>query len=314
MHQNPNPGGSVNERRPPSYSEMDMEDIEQANGPEVCQRPQVSPRSHQGAAEANKASRSMAAARFGVLISLVERKAQLASVLRHGYSDPTTAASIGVGPVQYRIIRGVLQRLQRAYANAGGNMATLERVIRRGSEIASRRPEPNPTEGNMTNWLGRNVLREETEAIEGFEPGSITPQEAMKSALPFTNAMRTELKGVMEELAKRPEAFSMLDSVAANPTKEIPQPPRKAQEGGTASNGKPAADNLSGASQEQQTFLQKAWGWIKRNPLVSLIAALLAGGWLLKRFREREQRQTVNGWPASAMEPAKPKKASSKGR
>jgi hypothetical protein len=159
----------------------------------------------------------------------------------------------------------------------------------------------------MTNWLGRNVLKEETEAIEGFEPGSITPLEAVKAALPFTNAMRSELKEVMEELAKRPEAFSMLDSIAANPAKEAPQPSKQAKDG-----SKPA-ESLSGAPQEQQTFLQKAWGWIKRNPLVSLIAALLAGGWLLKRLKEREQRQTVNGWPASGVEPAKPKKASSKG-
>ncbi len=309
MEQKPSNPGTSHSPQPPSYSEIDMEDIERANVPIPRQRPQHSPRSHQGAAEANRASRSMAAARFGVLMALVERGARLASVLRHGYADPATAASIGVGPAQYRTIRGVLQRVQRAYANAGGNMATLERVIRHGPEIAARRPEPSPTQGNMTNWLGRAVLKEETEAIEGFEPGSISPQEAVKAALPFTTAMRSELREVMEELAKRPEAFSRLDSIAANPAKEVPQPQRQAKETGKDPNGKPSADNLSGTPQEKQTFLQKAWGWIKRNPLVSLIAALLAGGWLLKRFREREQGKAANGWPASAMEPAKPGKA-----
>ena len=305
--------GHFQDGRPLSHSEMDLEDLERASGPQQRQGPQDGTRSHQGAAGANRASRSMAAARLGLLMALVERRGQLAGVLRHGYADPATVAHIGVGPENYRIIRGVLQRVQRAYANAGGNVATLERVIRRGPEIAAQRQAQLIAPLTLEDWLGGRVLKEETEAILGFDPATLSPQEAMAAAKPLTSVVRTELGAVMEELARRPAAFAMLDNVAANTVRQSQEPPKTSQEAAplakesaSTTDGQPSAKGLSGAPEGKQTFLQKAWAWIKKNPLVTFLIAVVAGGWLWKRFGRKKEE---NGWPESGGEPVNPKRA-----
>jgi hypothetical protein len=230
---------------------------------------------------------------------LMDKGAELASALRLGYADPSKAATLGVDAMQYTAIRKSLMQMHRAYTSLGGNQANFAHIIRSGPELARQIiGKPCKLTGSLWQWLGREIVSNELEGVIGFDEGDTSPIEAMKDAYGVVGQMVLEARELAQALTQRPAALSNLDSVAANPSR--PEKTVKAKKQGSE---KLSESGLSGTEEPKGNFFQRAWKWVRENPLVSVLLALGASALIWRKFRSRKDKLE------DAMEPAKPSNA-----
>lgn len=245
----------------------------------------------------NKANPATVALRTGVLLGMKTNFLKVAEKLRFAYLSANGAMQIGIPLVQYQKLKKVLQRIQKIYHGAGGDVANLKKAILEGrgnqdGRMQSLNGSPQGVSYNIfrpLKWnLGPEFYASEVmpaASLQGL--GEVSTASAMSTAAGTMTALAAVLKAVgklnLKPVAPPVESAASKTITNENNTEII-------SEGNTEFS--PENSNQDSNSPESDPPKRNLKQWAKDNWWgIGLVAtAIVAGGmWLVKRMKSQKK-------------------------